>query len=377
MLNPAQFSSVLGALNPSQLTTALGALAPAQITNLLSGLNPAQFSSIVGALNPAQISAALSGFTPAQLTAALGALSPAQLTSVLGAVTPAQITNLLGKLNPTQLTAALGAMDPAQLTNLLGAMTPAQLNGLLGTLSPAQLSTVINKLPPGVVAALPLAPLVPGSAIGSARTVPINGAINGITLANVDLNVSIGPDRLQTSLQNLVKASLNGYITANFSHRFLGGAATTLDYAPRAGDDYNCSYMDRVYHLAKCTDIVTDDRFWSFSELIDPDPRLLPPGGACTATQITQEKIDLAENKDFTYVNFDRVATYNDLLLPPALGNTCAAPVPTGVIVTNKTRTIDRQGNVNITNTETFQDMVCPNPNCRYNRGAGAGTCVQ
>ena len=198
--------------------------------------------------------------------------------AVLGIADSNKISNFFSKLTPAQRFAALGAMGQAQLEAFLGKFNPTQLTNLLSGFTASQIGSILNRLPPALRNTLPLGSLVPGMPVAAARTVPINGAINGIELANVDINVSIGPDRLQTSLQNLVKTSLNGYITTNFSHRFLGGAATALDYAPRAGNDYNCSYMDRVYHLAKCTDIVTDDRFWRFSELIDPDPRLLRRG---------------------------------------------------------------------------------------------------
>jgi hypothetical protein len=164
-----------------------------------------------------------------------------------------------------------------------------------------------------------------------------------------------------------VQTSLGNYIYSNFSHKFLGGAASTLDYTAQAGG-YNCTNIDLVYQLAKCSDIVTDDRFWKFSELINPDPRLLPQ--ACTVgTQVTQQKIDLAENKNFQYVNFDRVASYNNLL---KLGAPCAAPIPTGLTISASNRTIDTMGNVNITGTNTYRDMVCPNPACSYNRGGNS-----
>jgi hypothetical protein len=172
----------------------------------------------------------------------------------------------------------------------------------------------------------------------------------------------MGPNKMQTSIENLVKNSLEDYIDDNFDHKFLGGAANSLDYAA-SGGSYNCTYMNRVYFLSKCTDIVNDDRFWKFSELINPDPRVLPQQCPNPNTQITQQKIDLAENRNFQYVNFDRVTSYNAILAP---GAPCRAPIPTGITVINHTRSIDALGNVTITNTNSFPDKVCPNPNCYY-----------
>ncbi|MGB4056565.1 MAG: hypothetical protein WBK77_00590, partial [Alphaproteobacteria bacterium] len=130
-------------------------------------------------------------------------------------------------------------------------------------------------------------------------TVPIDsvvgpGKIVDNTIDSVSIDVYMGPDRLRDHIQVLVKDVLPEYIDGHFSHTFLGGSAQSLDYAAGGGGGYNCSYMDQVYHLAKCTDIVTDDRFWKFSELIDNDPRLLPE--ACeNGTQVTQELIDVSE----------------------------------------------------------------------------------
>lgn len=197
------------------------------------------------------------------------------------------------------------------------------------------------------------------------------GTINWMPVI-VTLNIYMGPDRMSTMLQNLVQRSTAQYITDNFSHRFLGGAANTPnEYQTRSGvGGYNCTYMNQVYFLAKCTDMVTDDRFWKFSELIGTDPRLLPAMCTNGGTKITQAHIDLAENKDRLYVSFDKAdPTYRNLLARPGTPGfeECAPPLLTGLIVTQETRSVDIFGNVRITNTKEFPDMVCPNPDCSYN----------
>ncbi len=199
------------------------------------------------------------------------------------------------------------------------------------------------------------------------------GWINWFPVPCVGINVYMGPDRLATSLEGLVRASLRNYIDQNFSHRFLGGAATSLDYIEISGaGGYNCNFMDQVYFLSKCTDIITDDRFWKFSELIDIDPRVLPE--MCTGgTKFTQEMIDLAENRDYEYVIFDRVFSNNWLLAHEGGQTGCTPPIPTGLITVLKTYDVDSRGNVSVTSTEEILDKFCVAPNCHYEGGA---TCV-
>lgn len=209
-------------------------------------------------------------------------------------------------------------------------------------------------------------------------TVTITSALGVGEIGNMNfvpivlMNTWMGPMKLENSIRGLVRDSLTPYINENFSHRFLGGAATALDYTPGSGGSYNCTYMDRVYNLSKCTDIITDDRFWRFADLINPDPRRLP--AACTGgTQITQQRIDLAENVNKQYAAMDAVRTYGALLRPPGGAITCAPPIPTGLIVEQKQHNVDGSGNVTLSGPPTtFPDMVCPNPNCWYS-GTGGG----
>lgn len=192
------------------------------------------------------------------------------------------------------------------------------------------------------------------------------GWINFIPIPCVGINVYMGPDKLENSLSGLVRASLTNYINDNFGHRFLGGAATSLDYTEISGaGGYNCNFMDQVYFLSKCTDIVTDDRFWKFSDLINVDPRVLPE--MCTGgTKITQDLIDLAENKDFRFVGFDQLTALAELVAQQGGSAGCTPPVPTGLITILKTYDVDSFGNVSVRTTEALPDMVCPAPNCYY-----------
>lgn len=193
------------------------------------------------------------------------------------------------------------------------------------------------------------------------------GWINWFPVPCVGINVYMGPDKLETTLEGLVRTSLRNYIGQNFSHRFLGGAAISLDYIEISGaGGYNCNFMDQVYFLSKCTDIVTDDRFWKFSELIDIDPRVLPE--MCTAgTKITQDMIDLSENRDHFYVNFDHLWPNHELFQHEGGAVGCTPPVPTGVITILRAYDMDSQGNVSVRETEPLPDMVCVAPNCHYN----------
>lgn len=222
----------------------------------------------------------------------------------------------------------------------------------------------------------------PGSIVGGVLCMPhhvpitsnwLIGWINWFPVPCVGMNVYMGPDKLATSLEGLVKASLRNYIDQNFSHRFLGGAATSLDYVEISGaGGYNCNLMDQVYFLSKCTDIVTDDRFWKFSELIDVDPRVLPE--MCTGgTKITQDMIDLSENKDLEYVFFDRIFSNNWLLAHDGGAVGCTPPIPTGLITVLKYYDMDSQGNVSVTTTDEILDKFCVAPNCHYE---GGSTCV-
>lgn len=193
------------------------------------------------------------------------------------------------------------------------------------------------------------------------------GWINFMPVPCVGINVYMGPEKHDMSLRGLVRASLSNYINSNYSHRFLGGAAVSLDYVEISGaGGYNCSFMDQVYYLSKCADIVTDDRFWRFEELIDVDPRILPEMCRPPGTHITQEMIDLANNRDYFYVNYDRVFPNFELFQQRGGTVGCTPPVPTGVMVTLRVRSMDSVGNVTVTTVGERPDMVCPAPDCHY-----------
>lgn len=187
------------------------------------------------------------------------------------------------------------------------------------------------------------------------------GVINLVPIPSVIIDVYMGPGKMELDIEYLVLQALDQYIDDNFSHTFLGGSVS-LDYSP-SGPGYNCSYMDEVYQLSKCNDFGIDDAFWSFDELISFDPRALPEqcdGG----TGITQDLIDLSENKDFEYVEIEKLdPTYVELFDPT---KDCAPPIETGLMISKRTRSTDLYGQVN-TGSESFtKDMVCPTPNCYY-----------
>ncbi len=192
------------------------------------------------------------------------------------------------------------------------------------------------------------------------KKVEIDGRINIFSIDEVEIDVFMGPDRLENSVEKLVLDSLDMYIIRQFPYSFLGGA-TFLKHIP-IGIFYWCPYMNMVYDIAKCNNFGDDDPFMTFKELVDVDPRVLPIP-CFLGTQIIDEVIDLAENKDWEYAAIDSVdPAHTDIRDPTA---TCLPPIPTGLIVTVKEYDVDSAiGTVTVTDTTTTNDAVCPNPGC-------------
>jgi hypothetical protein len=199
--------------------------------------------------------------------------------------------------------------------------------------------------------------------------------------ANITVAVNMGALHLDNSLEGLVMTSLGSYIASNFSHRFLGGAADTDGsiIAEIGPNDYNCTFMDQVHFWARCANFDTHNPFLTFETLANIDPRALPPHASeCSGTGITSGIMDVAENKDLQYVNFDAVDPFLGKLLAPNEENqveTCAPPIPTGVLVTkNRYVVTDEAGNVDVESSETYVDKICPNPSCYFEP---PNTCTQ
>lgn len=186
----------------------------------------------------------------------------------------------------------------------------------------------------------------------------------------IPLRVFMGADRTDKSIKNLVLDSLNAYRKDNFSHNFLGGKAninssfsTTTNAA-----DYKCSAMQEVWTLAKCANF-SSNKFYRFSEIAREDPRKNPQN--CGGTAITQNLIDVANNKDFAYSKFDPINTYLERTL--AVGTDpatdCAPPVATGLKVSYQNYNVEPGGSTQ-TQSQSNMDYVCPNPACYYDAQA-------
>lgn len=224
-------------------------------------------------------------------------------------------------------------------------------------------------------------PLFTESTVWQNRTIPTSlGAISPVPrtplvpIPTVTVDVFMGDDRLDNSLELLVLESLGSYIDDNFAHEFLGGNAAgfnndiTGDIRPPG---YFCDFMNVVYTLAKCNNFGIDDPFLTFSELADAnlDLRLTPQ--VCNNLAFNSGHIALANNDNFQYVNFDKVdfidepntgtKSYFDFVLP----DQCQPPISTGLVK------IDRQTDITIMslifgNTEITEEKTCINPGCSY-----------
>ena len=79
-------------------------------------------------------------------------------------------------------------------------------------------------------------------------------------------------NNLAEAMNYIVNESLDSYLDANFDHTYLG-EATTID---PSGTPAGCADMATVWEIAKCLDFGEDDRFRTFADLINADPRSIP-----------------------------------------------------------------------------------------------------
>ena len=133
---------------------------------------------------------------------------------------------------------------------------------------------------------------------------------NTVAPYSITINV-VYPDTTQDdSLRLLIDDALQAYIDSNFSHTFLGEATTIdndIDTTSTAGTQmgsgsYNCSHMSTVYNIAKCIDFMEDDRFRTFADLVNADPRTIPvecsPGNSSSDTITAGTSGTKIENTD-------------------------------------------------------------------------------
>ncbi len=188
---------------------------------------------------------------------------------------------------------------------------------------------------------------------------------------------------LDRAFDAVVTKALTAYINTNFGHTFLGGRAS-IDGNPTQNvasmpDSvrYSCDRMLAVWNAARCMNFFdqTQDRFHDFQYLTSSDPRRLP--SVCPNNGITSEWINRAFNNeanryvlspenpmDNTPYTSDPMASHLSRINPVGVApaTSCAAPIPTGVVVF-------RQGG----SPEYYNEKVCPNPGCYY-VPSGSGT---
>lgn len=230
---------------------------------------------------------------------------------------------------------------------------------------------------------------------------------------------------LSNLLELFLLPPLQTYIESNFSHTFLGGDSTIdndMVFSSLAGA-YNCSHMYQVWNIAKCVDFGEQDQFWSFENLMQIDPRVLPndpnppyqscssgfepssavpsTGGgfgveittACLTTppssypnhDIKNDLIRVSNNCDLAYAVMDTIETNYELYRAP--GNytnsavptvVCGDPIPTNVKVTTYTYTkaVAGSGIEEVTRTNaTHDEKFCINPGCYYDYSTD--NCIQ
>lgn len=199
--------------------------------------------------------------------------------------------------------------------------------------------------------------------------------------STIQLNVFLGADKLDNSLNSLVMQSLNGYVNTNFANDFLGGSAngqnnTIASTVQGAGN--GCDFMNSVFFLAKCNNFALDDQMMRFSEFVSTDPRNVFGGTTCTSP-ITPDMIALAGNDNFENVAFNAVDTFSNLTEVPATGNQCAPPIQTGVLVLQDRFEFDSAGNALpvVGGTRRLIDAVCPNPGCFIDGNSNGTRCIK
>jgi len=216
----------------------------------------------------------------------------------------------------------------------------------------------------------------------------------------IDINVFMGDEKLDNSLNALVMNSLNTFVKTNtFDHDFLGGVMSGFNNtiaANVAAAGTACPHMNAVWNFAKCENINDTTFFMRFEELVNPtsppssaDPRntIALGAGSCAANFINADLIAVANNNAGTthlpptppppatpppdaysdnageYAFKDRLVTYVDFYN----SSSCESPIPTGLLVTQVE--LDYSSDPpTIVRTEEFEEHVCPNPGCFYNQ---------
>lgn len=192
------------------------------------------------------------------------------------------------------------------------------------------------------------------------------------------IDVFLGRNHLDRSIQSLVLTSLNAYGGQNFPQGFLAGGAAGDDHDfsdTVAGVSGACDYMYNVHYISKCEDFglnapfMTFESYFSSPALLVTDPRTQPT--TCPASsEITHVNVEIAKNKDWSWASFDQVDPFLEKFRASD-GSTCEnnVPIPTGVVVRQVTYGQDLAGNPIMGAAQySYPDKVCSNPACYFDQ---------
>lgn len=170
----------------------------------------------------------------------------------------------------------------------------------------------------------------------------------------VQVQKELGNTSLDGSIQETARAIMTDYLTQNYNHTLLGGTSNLS-----AGT--SCDVMKQVWDAARCRNFDKNATiFLKFEELIGNDPRKFPSTMVCSDTGITQQMIDIAQNKGFQHAKFTKVNSYKNYLGPEA----CTLTLNTGVTVHRR----EAQGKTS--RIVEYPDAVCSNVGCHYDKEA-------
>ncbi len=161
-----------------------------------------------------------------------------------------------------------------------------------------------------------------GENVSSPSSITINDGGSTSFDDQVDHSV-FEKDRLDNTLERFLFDTLQDYVDTNFGHTFLGEASTLdndidtsnlnsdisgVDNAPTASN-FDCTHMQAVWHVAQCIDFSEDDRFRTFTHLMEFDPRTIPQ--ACTPASMSSDAVEAGTNS--TKVDSTSSGTESDM----------------------------------------------------------------
>ncbi len=171
----------------------------------------------------------------------------------------------------------------------------------------------------------------------------------------IKMQKELGSTSLDMSIATTTATLLAGYTPRNYEHTLLGGTTSIAASG--------CDIMKKVWEASKCRNFDKNAAvFPTFEQLIGNDPRKFPSNMACTDTGITQQMIDIAQNKGFNRTKFDKAKSYKEYLEPQS----CALTIKTGVTVHR------REAEGKTSKIVEYPDAVCSNPGCYYEKSGQA-----